>query len=129
MSDQETVPAEVAGLFDEASGDIAVGELEAAVDKYRRCTELAPGFFDGWHALGMALMKTGRFAEAIEAGLTATRLRPNDQLAWSSLSMFYVRNQQIPEAEAAGAKARILSWGAKIAPESPGAEPGTTAIP
>lgn len=120
MSDQETVPARIAGLFDEASGDVAIGELEAAVEKYRRCTELAPGFFDGWHALGMALMKTGRFPEAIEAGLTATRLRPNDQLAWSSLSMFYVRNQQIPEAEAAGAKARILSWGAKIAPEPPG---------
>lgn len=33
--------------------------------------------------------------------------------------MFYVRNGQIPEAEAAGAKARILSWGAKIAPEPP----------
>jgi Flp pilus assembly protein TadD len=117
MSDQEPVPAEVAALFDEASGDIAVGELEAAVEKYRRCTELAPAFFDGWHALGMALMKTGSFPEAIEAGLRATQLRPNDQLAWSSLSMFYVRNHQIAEAESAGVKARILSWGGKIAKE------------
>ena len=33
--------------------------------------------------------------------------------------MFYVRNHQITEAEAAGTKARILSWGAKIAPEPP----------
>lgn len=104
-------------LFDEASGDIAVGELEAAVEKYRRCVEIDPLFFDGWHALGMALMKTGRFPEAIEAGLKATRLKPNDQLAWSSLSMFYVRNNQIAEAESAGVKARILSWGGKIAKE------------
>lgn len=111
--------AETARLLDEASGDIAVGDLEAALGKYRRCTELDPEGFDGWHALGMALMKTGRHPEAIEAGLRATQLRPNDQLAWSSLSMFYVRNGQIPEAEAAGAKARILSWGAKIAPEPP----------
>jgi len=117
MSDQDPVPAEVAALFDEASGDIAIGELEAAVEKYRRCTELAPAFFDGWHALGMALMKTGSFPEAIEAGLRATQLRPNDQLAWSSLSMFYVRNHQIAEAESAGVKARILSWGGKIAKE------------
>jgi len=117
MSDQETVPAEVTALIDEASGDIAVGELETALEKYRRCTELAPAFFDGWHSLGMALMKTGRFPEAIEAGLKATQLRPNDQLAWSSLSMFYVRNNQIAEAEAAGVKARILSWGGKIAKE------------
>jgi Flp pilus assembly protein TadD len=113
------VVGELATLFDEASGDIAIGELEAAVDKYRRCTELDHSFFDGWHALGMALMKTGRFPEAIEAGLRATQLRPNDQLAWSSLSMFYVRNHQIAEAEAAGVKARILSWGGKIAKDEP----------
>ena len=64
-------------------------------------------------------MKTGHFPEAIEAGLVATRLSPNDQLAWSSLSMFYVRNNQIAEAESAGVKARILSWGGKIAKEDP----------
>ena len=121
--------AEAARLLDEASGDIAVGELDAAVEKYRRCTELDPEGFDGWHALGMALMKTGRYPEAIEAGLRATRLRPNDQLAWSSLSMFYVRNHQIPEAEAAGTKARILSWGAKIAPEPAGSEPDAPSTP
>jgi tetratricopeptide (TPR) repeat protein len=131
MSDQEPVPAEVAALFDEASGDIAVGELEAAVEKYLRSTELAPAFFDGWHALGMALMKTGSFPEAIEAGLRATELRPNDQLAWSSLSMFYVRNHQIAEAESAGVKARILSWGGKIAKEEnpPAAPAGESETP
>ncbi|HLB33947.1 MAG TPA: tetratricopeptide repeat protein [Chthoniobacterales bacterium] len=102
-------------LFDEASGDIAIGDLEAAVIKYRHCIELDSDFFDGWHALGMALMKLGHYSEAIEAGLKATTLRPNDQLAWSSLSLFYVRNHQIPEAEAAGTKAKILSWGGKIA--------------
>jgi len=106
--------AEIEELFDDANGDLALGELDAAVEKYRKCTELDPEFFDGWHALGMALMKLGRYAEAIAAGLRTVELHPNDQLAWSSLSLFYVRNGQIPEAEAAGAKARILSWGGKI---------------
>jgi len=55
-------------IFDEASGDVAVGDLDSAVEKYRRCVQLDPNFFDGWHALGMALMKLGRFEEAIEAG-------------------------------------------------------------
>ena len=104
-------------LFDEANGDLALGELEAAVEKYRQCVEMDPGFFDGWHALGMALMKIGRYPEAIEAGLKTVELRPNDQLAWSSLSLFYVRNDQIPEAEAAGTKAKILSWGGKVKKE------------
>jgi tetratricopeptide (TPR) repeat protein len=104
-------------LFDDANGDLALGELESAVEKYRRCVERDPAFFDGWHALGMALMKLGRYSEAIEAGRQAVELRPNDQLGWSSLSLFYVRNNQIAEAEAAGAKARILSWGGKIKKE------------
>ena len=104
-------------IFDDASGDIAVGDLESAVAKYRRCVEMAPDFFDGWHALGMALMKVGRFPEAIEAGKKSTELRPNDQIGWTSLSLFYNRNGDIKEAEAAGTKAKILSWGGKIAPE------------
>jgi Flp pilus assembly protein TadD len=101
--------------FDDANGDLAIGELESAVEKYRRCVELDPEFFDGWHALGMALMKVGRFPEAIEAGKRATELQPNDQIAWTSLSLFHVRNGDIKEAEAAGVKAKILSWGGKIA--------------
>ena len=52
-------------IFDDANGDLAIGELEGAVEKYRRCIELDPEFFDGWHALGMALMKLGPFPEAI----------------------------------------------------------------
>lgn len=111
----DEIPVPVSELFDDANGDLAVGDLPAAIEKYRQCVELVPDFFDGWHALAMALMKTGKYPEAIEAGKKAVDLRPNDQLAWSSLSLFYVRNNQIKEAEAAGAKARILSWGGKLA--------------
>lgn len=109
-----SLPAEVEELFDDANGDLALGELESAAEKYRRCTELAPDFFDGWHALEMALMKLGNYAEAIEIGKKTVELKPNDQLAWSSLSLCYVRAGMIKEAEEAGAKARILSWGGKI---------------
>jgi tetratricopeptide (TPR) repeat protein len=111
------VTPEIEALFDDANGDLAIGELESAAEKYRRCVEMDGGFFEGWHALGMALMKTGRYPEAIEAGLKCVDLKPNDQLAWSSLSLFYVRNGNIKEAEAAGGKARILSWGGKVKKE------------
>jgi len=104
-------------IFDDANGDLAVGDLDSAVEKYRRCVDLDPEFFDGWHALGMALMKLGRFPEAIEAGKTAVALRPNDQIGWTSLSLFYNRAGNIKEAEAAGAKAKILSWGGKVSKE------------
>ena len=109
-------------IFDDANGDLAVGDLDKAVEKYQRCVELDPSFFDGWHALGMALMKLGRFKDAIEAGLKAVELQPNDQFAWTSLSLFYVRDGDIKEAEAAGTKAKILSWGGKIAKDSGSAD-------
>ena len=111
MSDRSD---EIEELFDDANGNLALGELESAVEKYRRCVDLDHTFFDGWHALGMTLMKLGRFSEAIEAGKKAVAIRPNDQIGWTSLSLFYNRNGDIKEAEAAGTKARIISWGGKI---------------
>ncbi|HEV3393742.1 MAG TPA: tetratricopeptide repeat protein [Chthoniobacterales bacterium] len=104
-------------IFDDANGDLAVGDLESAVEKYRRCVDIDPTFFDGWHALGMALMKLGRFEEAIDAGKKAIELKPNDQIGWTSLSLFYNRAGNIKEAEAAGTKAKILGWGGKVAKE------------
>src|SRR3954454_683782 len=101
-------------IFDDANGDLATGELESAVAKYRRCVGIEPEFFDGWHALGMTLMKIGRFPEAIEVCKRATELQPNDQIGRTSLSLFYNRHGQIQEAQAAGTKAKILSWGGKI---------------
>lgn len=105
-------------LFDDANGDLAVGDLEGAVLKYRRCVELDSEFFDGWHALAMALMKTGHLKEAIGAGLKATTLQPNDLLAWTALSQMYVMDGQIGEAEDAKGKARILSLGGKVVRDS-----------
>lgn len=108
--------SELEEIFDDANGDLALGDLDSAIEKYRRCIAIDPAFFDGWHALAMALMKSGHIIEAIDAGKNAVRLQPNDQLAWSSLSMFFVRNHQIKEAEAAGAKAKVLSWGGRLDP-------------
>lgn len=104
-------------LFDDANGHLAVGEFEEAIALYRRCVALDPEFFDGWHALGMALLKTGNTKEAIGCGLQAVTLKPNDLLAWTGLSQMYVRDGNIPEAEAAKGNARILSLGGKVVRE------------
>lgn len=101
-------------LFDDANGHLALGELDEAIALYRKCVELDPAFFDGWHALGMALLKTGLVKEAIGCGLQAVTLQPNDLLAWTSLSQMYVRDGNIPEAESAKGNARILSLGGKV---------------
>ena len=101
-------------LCDEAAGDVAVGDLAAAVQKYRRAVALDAGYFEAWHALGMALMKTGELKEAIGAGLMATTLCPNDLLAWTALSQMYVKQGLIAEAEDAKGKARILALGGRV---------------
>jgi predicted Zn-dependent protease len=108
------VSEDVQNIFDDANGDLAIGDLESAVEKYRSCVEIDADFFDGWHALAMALMKTGKIKEAIGAGLQATTLEPNDLLAWTALSQMYVQDGQIGEAEDAKSNARILSLGGKV---------------
>lgn len=101
-------------LLDEASGQLAVGNLEEAAKVYRRAAALDGDCFDAWHALGLTLMKLGRLKEAIGAALQATTLKPNDQLAWTALSQMYVQDGQIAEAESAKQKAAILGIGGKI---------------
>ncbi|MDB6077226.1 MAG: nrfG [Akkermansiaceae bacterium] len=101
-------------LFDEANGCLALGDLDQAIPFYRQCVALDPDFFDGWHALGMCLLKLGEVKEAIGCGLQATLLKANDLLAWTSLSQMYVRDGQIAEAESAKGNARILSLGGRV---------------
>jgi Flp pilus assembly protein TadD len=101
-------------LLDEATGCVAVGDVAEAIPLLRRCVEIDATFFDGWHALGMALLRAGDVKEAIGAGMMATTLKPNDLLAWTSLSQMYVKDGQIAEAEDAKGKARILSLGGKV---------------
>jgi Flp pilus assembly protein TadD len=100
--------------MDEGTSQLAVGELEKALECFRRATEMDAGCFDAWHSMGMVLMKLHRHAEAVEAARRACELRPNDQLAHVSLSMALQKNNQIEEAEAEAAKAKILGWGGKL---------------
>ncbi|QTN32277.1 hypothetical protein HZ994_08020 [Akkermansiaceae bacterium] len=108
------VTDELQQAFDDASGHLALGELEEAAALYRKCVGIDPTHFDSWHALSMALLKTEKLKEALGASLQATSLQPNDLLAWTALSQIYVRLGDIPNAEAAKANSRILSLGGRV---------------
>ncbi len=101
-------------LMEEGTTAIAIGDMEEAVNCFKKATELDANNFEAWHSLGMAYLKSQRYPEAIEAGKRAVELNPNDQFAHVSLSMYYQRNGQIPEAEAEATKAKIISWGGKV---------------
>jgi tetratricopeptide (TPR) repeat protein len=105
---------ELQETFDDASGQLAIGELDEAIVLYRKCVELDPTHFDSWHALSMVLLKTDHLKEALGASLQATSLQPNDLLAWTALSQIYVRLGDIPNAEAAKQNSTILSIGGKV---------------
>jgi len=105
---------EIQDIFDDANGELAIGDLEAAIKGYRKCIAIDPDFFDGWQALGIALMKVNNNKEAIGCGLKAVTLKPNDQLAWTALSQMYVQDEQIAEAEHAKQNATILGIGGKV---------------
>ena len=106
-------------LLDDASGAVAVGDLEEAAALFRRATETDPACFDAWHGLGMVLMRSGDMKAALGAALMATDLRPNDLLAWTALSQIHVKMGNIAEAEAAKGNARILGLGGRIVRDHP----------
>ncbi len=112
-------PDAVQLLLDDASGAVAVGELDEAAAVFRRASVLDPACFDAWHGLGMVLMRNGDLKSALGPALMATDLKPNDLLAWTSLSQIYVKLGNIAEAEAAKGNARILSLGGRIVRDAP----------
>src|SRR5262245_19966059 len=115
--------ADIQSLLDDASGAVAVGDLDGAAAGFRQATERDPQCFDAWHGLGMVLMRSGELKAALGAALMATDLRPNDLLAWTSLSQIHVKMGNIAEAEAAKSNARILSLGGRIVRDVPPGSP------
>lgn len=114
MAEAHPKSPEALEAYDQGSACFATGDVSGAIDAYRQSVACDPEFFDGWHALGMALLKSGEVKEAIGCGLQATTLCPNDLLAWTSLSQMYVQDGQIAQAEDAKGRARILSLGGKV---------------
>ncbi len=41
-------------FYDQGMLEFSMAEFEKAIEVYRKAVELDPGYFDAWHALGMA---------------------------------------------------------------------------
>lgn len=77
------------------------GQAPAAIPVLQEAIRLDAGNFDAHHALGSALLQTGRFTEASAALLRALMLRPNSALAWRDIATSYDRqNLHEPAIEA-----------------------------
>ncbi len=54
------------------------GQVDAAIDGFRRAAAMSPAFADAHRMLAMALLQTGRAKEAVQSARAAANLAPND---------------------------------------------------
>jgi Flp pilus assembly protein TadD len=101
-------------FYDQGMLEFSMGEFEKAIMNYRQAVELDSTYFDAWHALGMAYLRTGRVSDAIAAGKRAVEIHPNDMLAHTSLSMYYMKAGDKIAAEREKGFATVLQWGGKV---------------
>ena len=101
-------------FYDQGMMDFSMAEFDKAIESYRKAVEIDAGYFDAWHALGMAYLRAGKIPDAIAAGKRAVEISPNDMLAHTSLSMYYMKAGDKAMAEKEKGFATVLSWGVKI---------------
>jgi Tfp pilus assembly protein PilF len=100
-------------FYDQGMVEFSQAEFDKAIELYRKAVEMDAGYFDAWHALGMAYLRAGKIPEAIDAGKRAVEINPNDMLAHTSLSMYYMKAGDKAMAEKEKGLATVLSWGGK----------------
>ncbi|TXT56076.1 MAG: hypothetical protein BAJATHORv1_30462 [Candidatus Thorarchaeota archaeon] len=62
--------------YAEAKGRESNGELEEAVEAYRKSIEINPDYAKSWYYMSMVLEKLGKKEEAIKAAKKALELKP-----------------------------------------------------
>ncbi|MGB0124010.1 MAG: tetratricopeptide repeat protein [Silvibacterium sp.] len=97
-------------LYDAAVGELADGDLRAAIDGFRASLAADPEFRDAAHGLIHALKNAGELDEAIVLTEQLIAADPEDVLAHTSLSILYQHQGKIPEAEAVATRAKLLGW-------------------
>jgi Flp pilus assembly protein TadD len=65
------------------------GQVDAAIPEFRQAIALRPRFWGHYDALGLALYRAGRFAEAAVAFEQVTRLQPDNAMGFQRLGTTY----------------------------------------
>ena len=85
------------------------GDLERAVEQYRKVRLLAPDYVQVHYREGLALKKLGRYAEAVERMERQVELDPVWPDAWNELSAIYKALGEVQKAASAGEKAKAAA--------------------
>lgn len=92
-------------LYKEGFAHFAAGELDPAIDCYRRALEADGELAIAWNGLSMALAQRGDLDDAVAAARRLVELEPEDPLSHTNLSRILMQQGHIPEAEEAKAEA------------------------
>lgn len=98
--------ADVKQLYKDAFAAFARGDLDAAVEGYKKVAEVDAGFSLAWQGLAEVYARQNRLDLAVEAIGKAIEADPDESLYHTSLSRFLQRQGKVPEAEAAALEAQ-----------------------
>lgn len=101
-------------LYQDSLTSYRSGDLNEAIRKLQKATQLDPAHTDALEALGVLFSKVDRLDEAIETMRQLAKTSPNHIMAHANLSRFYAQKGLILEAEHEQAEARRLSWKADL---------------
>lgn len=105
-------------IYREGFKHFAEGDIDEAIDCYRRAVEAEPNLAIAWNGLSMTLKRKGDLDGAIEAGLKIVELEPDDPLSHTNLSILYQAKGMIQQAEDEKALAMQLQLKAESKAES-----------
>ncbi len=106
-TDLEALKEQLRALAVQAAVQHGAGNLEAAVELYRRMVELSPAISEVHSNLGVALFDLGRLDEAVAAFRLAIQLKPDSAEAHSNIG--YALQEQGRHEEAAAALRRAIA--------------------
>ena len=98
--------ADVKQLYKDAFAAFARGDLDDAVEGYKKVAEADAGFSLAWQGLAEVYARQNRLDLAVEAIGKAIEADPGESLYHTSLSRFLQRQGKVPEAEAAALEAQ-----------------------
>ncbi len=104
----ETADTSAKAIYKEGFGHFVKGEIDRAIECYRRALDTDPSLSIAWNGLSMALAKRGDLDDAVEAAQKLVELEPEDPLSHTNLSRILMQQGRIPEAEDARAQAMGL---------------------
>ncbi len=107
--------ADLDDMYMEGLDLFADEKYRAAVEAFRKVTDVDPTYIDAWHGIARASFEAREVDPALldDAIFAATRvieLDPDDVTAYSTLSQVYVFKGDKETAEHWGGKARVAGW-------------------